>query len=335
MDTLWEAEIAPVVWVQGWGDWLELPMAGLSALGSQFLYLALAPLVFWSISASLGARLYVLLMASAAVNMLLKSLVYGPRPYWLSPQVTQLATESSFGVPSGHAQMSATMWGYLAAMLRRRWFWVVAVFLIAGITLSRLYLGVHFISDLLVGLVLGVGIVWLALRYQDRVIRWWQGWSLRGQLVMALGISLVAPLIAVSWQAIVRTDWTAPASWTGAVPDDVVTGGISVLFQVSGVLLGLLVALSLLWARGWYSAAGSIRVRVLRGVLGLAGMAAMVALLRVTIPDLAGEFGYARDYLSGMLTMLWGFFVLPELFIRLKLATRGEPDVHRASAEAR
>ncbi|MBA0125100.1 phosphatase PAP2 family protein [Haloechinothrix sp. YIM 98757] len=325
MNALWEAEIDLVTWIQGWGDWLQGPMTAVSALGSEVLYLGLAPLVFWSVSASIGARLYVLLIASATVNIVLKSLVGGPRPYWFSSQVTRMTAESSFGAPSGHAQMSTTLWGYLAAKIRRRWAWVAAIILVVAVSVTRLYLGVHFLSDILAGMLIGVLAVWCALRYEDRLLRWWHRWPVPGQLAIALGISLVAPLISAVWQATVRADWSTPDSWTGAVPADPEAGGMSTVLQASGALLGLLCGLSLLWARGWYSAAGSVRSRIARGVLGVLGMVAVVVVLRVAVPDPGGILGHARDFVLAALTMIWGFWLIPELFIRVKLAARPTP----------
>jgi hypothetical protein len=47
------------------------------------------------------------------------------------------------------------VWGYLASSFRRPWLWVAAGLLLIFIPLSRIYLGVHFPTDLLGGYVLG------------------------------------------------------------------------------------------------------------------------------------------------------------------------------------
>lgn len=73
-----------------------------------------------------------------------------------------------FSFPSSHATMSVIIYGYLAASSARempiRWRWLpltVGGLLIGGIAFSRLYLGAHWLSDVLAGLALGVG--WVAL----------------------------------------------------------------------------------------------------------------------------------------------------------------------------
>jgi len=62
---------------------------------------------------------------------------------------------SGGGLPSGHTQGAVVVWGYLVSQFRRRTLWILAGFLMIGIPLSRLYLGVHFPTDLLGGYILG------------------------------------------------------------------------------------------------------------------------------------------------------------------------------------
>lgn len=85
------------------------------------------------------------------------------RPFFGDP----LATETSFSFPSGHATVSLACYGALAVVLvrahpaRRAAIGAGAVALIALIGFSRLYLGVHFLSDVLAGF--SAGLVWLTL----------------------------------------------------------------------------------------------------------------------------------------------------------------------------
>jgi membrane-associated phospholipid phosphatase len=67
----------------------------------------------------------------------------------------------SFGFPSGHASGAVAMWGGLAVVFRSRWLAWLAPFLVALAAFSRMYLGVHFLADILGGLFLG-GLVLVA-----------------------------------------------------------------------------------------------------------------------------------------------------------------------------
>lgn len=86
------------------------------------------------------------------------------RPFFTDP----LATVSTYSFPSGHATVSVAVYGALCLVLLRRLTGparvvclAAAVLLVSLIGFSRLYLGVHFLSDVLAGF--SVGLAWLAL----------------------------------------------------------------------------------------------------------------------------------------------------------------------------
>jgi len=86
------------------------------------------------------------------------------RPFFTDP----LATVSTYSFPSGHATVSVAVYGALCLVLVRRLTGptrlvclAAAVLLVSLIGFSRLYLGVHFLSDVLAGF--SVGLAWLAL----------------------------------------------------------------------------------------------------------------------------------------------------------------------------
>lgn len=75
---------------------------------------------------------------------------------------------SAYAFPSGHATMSMVAYGFLAALLagqfarQRRWIvYAVATLLISAIAASRLYLGAHWLSDVIGGL--SLGLAWVCL----------------------------------------------------------------------------------------------------------------------------------------------------------------------------
>jgi undecaprenyl-diphosphatase len=101
---------------------------------------------------------------SAVLNHLLKVLFARPRPHFEHP----LLVETSYSFPSGHAMESFVVYGmlaYFAVLALRSWeSRVAAVFgaalLVVLIGFSRMYLGVHYLSDVLAGY--AAGGVWLS-----------------------------------------------------------------------------------------------------------------------------------------------------------------------------
>jgi undecaprenyl-diphosphatase len=99
------------------------------------------------------------------LNGMLKFAFQRSRPTWDDP----ILMIGSFGFPSGHAMAATLLYGFLAAFGVRKlqaWRWRVLAALGAGmlvvlIGFSRLYLGVHYLSDVLAGM--AAGSAWLAL----------------------------------------------------------------------------------------------------------------------------------------------------------------------------
>ncbi|MBB4930914.1 membrane-associated phospholipid phosphatase [Lipingzhangella halophila] len=324
LDGMWDVEVDLVLWLQSLGGWLEPPMRGASFLGSKGLFLLLLPLLFWCVHAGVGARVFLMLMGSSVVNGLLKAIVVGARPYWLHPVVTSMSPEATFGMPSGHTQSAVAVWGYLAAKIRRRWIWPAAATVIVLVALSRVYLGAHFLTDVVAGLAVGAALLWLVLRYERTLLRWWRQRALGPQVGLALAASLVPGVLTLSLQTLVRDGWTEPAEWTGTVPTDPPAATLEYVFMLGGGLFGAMVGFSVLAARGWYSAQGSLISRVTRYVLGMAGIVLILVVAQVAVPGADGAAAAVREYVLYTLIALWGALAAPELFVRMGLATRPE-----------
>lgn len=108
--------------------------------------------VFWSIA----------VMGGAVLTKLFQIVLQVPKPMPLYQSL------SAWSFPGGHVVMTVVIYGFLSILLTRklhktwRWlpFWGTFIFF-GGISFSRLYLGVHWFTDILVGLFLGA--VWTTL----------------------------------------------------------------------------------------------------------------------------------------------------------------------------
>jgi len=102
-------------------------------------------------------------IVSAGVVQVLKSVVGRPRP-------EDILVTADFGsFPSGHSANAATMAVTLGIIFARTWVWFWGVVYTLLMMLSRTYLGAHWISDTIGGLLIGVGvaiIVWAPLAYK-------------------------------------------------------------------------------------------------------------------------------------------------------------------------
>ncbi|WP_201294588.1 MULTISPECIES: phosphatase PAP2 family protein [unclassified Nocardiopsis] len=322
LDAVWEAEAVPIRWLQGLGDWLVLPLGAVTHLGSHAVITVALVLVFWCVSPALGARLFVVVAASGTLNYLCKSVFYGARPSWFDAHVRAHASHDSFGLPSGHAQGAMVAWGYLAVRSgRSAALWAAAVVIVL-VALSRVYLGAHFISDVLLGLLLGALVVWASLRWEERVLTWWRGLDTVRWVGWALAATLLPCLAATLWQFLVRGAWSVPAEWIGATPADPAAATLTGLYTAAGTLLGGIVGLTLLAGRGWYSARGGLAARASRFVLGISVVVLLQVVVDVVSDGARGLAASALSFLAYGLIAFWAAFLAPELFVRTGLAGR-------------
>lgn len=107
-------------------------------------------------------------------NGILKLWVARPRPFSTFTEIIPLITPPvDFSFPSGHTSSSFAVAFVLFALLPRRW-GVGALVTAALISLSRLYLGVHYPTDVLTGVLIGYGVakmaVWAVKKWEARRI---------------------------------------------------------------------------------------------------------------------------------------------------------------------
>ncbi len=141
-------------------------MQGFSFLGSVTVVtilcvLAIAAFLYFR-QARMAALLAITMVGMAVLDVTLKLAFHRPRPVgYFGP------TPTTFSFPSGHAMGSVCFYGVLAAILAARasgrgakWcIWTGAVLLIGMIGYSRIYLGVHYPSDVIAGYCAGT--VWV------------------------------------------------------------------------------------------------------------------------------------------------------------------------------
>ena len=152
--------------VQTWqAPWLDRVVLALTQLGGVVFVplasLALAALFYRKLSPEHAWLMLAGVIGSSLINLVLKSVFARTRPaLW-----EQIVTEHSFSFPSGHAMASASLAASIVAAL---WFsrWRKAAIslgmvYITVVGFTRLYLGVHYPTDILAGWIIAVA--WVAL----------------------------------------------------------------------------------------------------------------------------------------------------------------------------
>jgi len=194
---------------------LDMFFTGVTLLGTEGFYLLLLPVLVWCLDKKLGLRVALLVLFSAYLNEALKALFQSPRP---DPQVVRwVVSAGGWGFPSGHAQTTTALFGYLALWLRPRR-WAAALWLFPPlVSLSRLYLGVHYPHDVVGGILIGLALLalfnWMVEGPHARRWRCLRGWEQAGLLALiAMGLAAPHPsshavtamgaLLGIGWGAL-------------------------------------------------------------------------------------------------------------------------------------
>lgn len=305
-----------ITWLQGLGEVLLSPMKFFTFLGTEEFFLLIMPAILWCWDARLGFRIGLILLASDGVNGFLKLSFGMPRPYWVSSKVEALSAETSFGLPSGHSQTAFAVWGRLAAWLNRTWAYILLGLLIFLISISRLYLGVHFPTDVLTGWIVGGLLLWAFLRFEEPLRKRLAATSVTAQIIIAFLVSIVVILLgtlALAIGPVPPTEWIQASSTADEVADPRSLDG---MISAAGALFGLGAGGALLFAWDGFKASGAWWRRVLRYLVGVIGVAVIYFGLKAVFPDGVQVLRYLRYALA----VFWVAYLAPRTFVALRLA---------------
>jgi membrane-associated phospholipid phosphatase len=315
MDEIYRIGLEIVRQVQSIGPAFDTPMQIFTMMGQSKFYFALLPLIFWCVSQEVGANLALLMFTSSYFNNLFKGTIQEPRPYWLDASLLKGSPSDSFGLPSGHAQAVTAMWGYVAFRLRRRWVWAVALFMIVMVSLSRVYLGKHFATDVLGGALVGVVLIAGYIAFQSRVSAWFADRGLGAQVgwvILAVAAALLGSILILgSRQAGYAISFSIPG--LASAKENIIT--------MSAALLGAGLGLVLEQRYVRFSASGSLWQRLARAVIGMAGVWMLFFQSEFFIPSEPLALFLIMDFVRYAVTTFWVTFVWPWIFVRLKWAT--------------
>ncbi|WP_274953636.1 phosphatase PAP2 family protein [Angelakisella massiliensis] len=253
-------------------------------LGEETFLLVAVFSIYWCGNKKFGEYLFLSLYSSIAANGILKDLVRRPRPFltpgWEelryvqidNPLINTVSLGESFSFPSGHSQCAGGFFTAVALWVRKRWVTVLAVLAILAVMTSRVYLGVHFPGDVLVGAALGI---------IASLVSWWffeRYYHCKVALfACAVGISCVALLLSPS-------------------PDTVKTIGVGI---------GALGGMALEDRKVHFTTNGPVGGKVLRLVMGTAILMVIRAGLKLVLPDALIFDGLRYAVVGFAATGLW------------------------------
>ena len=264
----------------------------------------------------LAVRLIVVVLLTMAFNDLLKILIKNPRPFvadgtykqkWAVSPSEAKALALEYSTPSGHAMGSAAFYSYLLAFTRNRFVRAGIVLLIVLIGVSRPYLGVHYVEDVLLGWAIGLLFGVAASRYTGTLANLWS------EVPHGLQIAITVVGSATIWLLVFALN-----GWQ-------IDYQVREMTTYCGWLTGIVIACPLeLRVVNFDPRSGGTVAKLLRYILSIAIMLAVVRFLDAAFASVAGNasiVGSALDYLRYVATSVAGMFFAPFIFCKVKLAS--------------
>jgi membrane-associated phospholipid phosphatase len=172
-----------IIFLQSYGNpVVDIIFEAITTVGSQSMYFVLASLTFWCFSRKTGIRVMYVIFFSAFVTIFAKNSFSMPRP----PAYLHKVDADGFGFPSGHALITTGFWGYLMFTIKNKTFIFLGLSAILLISLSRVYLGVHYIGDVVGGIFSGIFIAVIIFRIEPWVTGIWRSHEMRSRYFFVL-----------------------------------------------------------------------------------------------------------------------------------------------------
>lgn len=152
-------DLSFVKWIQKvlGSNFLDVIMFGITQLGDMYAFILLAVILYWAVNKKFAYKFFLAFVGSSLVNSVFKVIVKRPRPYKLGAE--SIFTEThGYSFPSGHSQAAGVIYysmmdeyGKKNKVIK----YIVISFLIL-VPFSRIYLGQHFLTDVIVGALVGI-----------------------------------------------------------------------------------------------------------------------------------------------------------------------------------
>jgi membrane-associated phospholipid phosphatase len=273
---------------------LDLLFIFFTLLGEQYIYMFLIAITYWCFNKRAGMQISYILLLGAYLNYWLKMSFKIDRPP--SEYRIILKDDVSYGFPSGHSQSAVTFWGWAGLKIRKAWAHTIFFALISLIGLSRIYLGVHYVGDVLGGILAGAVLIlaYKAVPHFESKLGSIPSW-LRDYLTPLISVLLFGLSLAV-------------------FPD--VARGNSAL--ICGTLFGLSVGFSLESKRVNISVNVNRWTKVIRSVVGLVTVFGLSLIISFVLNFLSLDALVYIEFLNHALVAFSVTFVTPLLFKFIK-----------------
>lgn len=270
---------------------LDTVFSLLTHLGSSVTAVAVPFIIFWCISKRHGYFVFANILFGTAVNQAAKFVCRVPRPFVRDPEFAIVenarADATGYSFPSGHTSTVTALFGSLAMIWKNTAARIACILIIVLVGFSRMYLGVHYPTDVLGGLVCGL-VLLILLRYVFRKSR-----ENPKLLPLLFGIGAAVTLAAALVIEFVPWQDADPSNWRSAVRN---------LNLIFGCMLAVAVCEPIERRHIQFDTRAVWWAQLLKIVLGLAVILGLRTVISPVISAVFGDMGIGSAILYFLMT---------------------------------
>lgn len=271
-----------------------------SFFGEEVAMILILLSIYWCINKKKGFILFCNLMTSLMCMQILKAIFRVPRPFVKHPELIdagRVETATGYSFPSGHSTGASAFFGSLYRLFSSKTLKVICIVFIICVPISRLYLGVHWPTDVIVGTAIGLFFVFVLTNALSHLF---ENKKELVKVTLRSGIAISAiSLIAALALHFLPMDETA----------------FSDLMKNMAVLGTALIGMGLEEKHVKFKTDGTLAKKILRLVLGLAVIVLFQA-MKFVFPE---NLYYPASYLRYSLIGIWATYLFPLIAIKAGL----------------
>lgn len=243
-------------------------------LGHELIPIALICILYWCVSKSMAYRIGFSFFVSGLATQALKITFRISRPWIIDPNFKPVGNAieeaTSYSFPSGHTQSATSVYSSLALCFKKSWIKLIlaAAFILVGI--SRMYLGVHTMKDVLTAMLLSLAVTVIVFKVFDRI-----AYTVKYDIYVSV-VFLVLSAALIIYSAILSTKGIISAD---SLEDCVKSGGAGIAFAIGYFIERRYIDFNVKAAKLWH--------QIIKVAIGLGVALGLKSGLKVIIGDTA------------------------------------------------